>query len=144
MNSDRLEILTAKCAEEIRETEERLRVLRAKHANLIALAHESEKLADPESEPDKYAGKGTTEAVFEAVKVLWEARKVGASPTEIKNHLLAHGYKAGENFETAIYTVLSRLEKDGRIAWYHSNKTDDRHFRNLGLPRRKIYRPLGK
>jgi hypothetical protein len=144
MNSDRLEILTAKCAEEIREVLDRLRVLRAKHANLIALAQESEKLADPESEPDKYANVGLTEAVLEAVKVLWDARKIGASTIEIKNHLLAHGFKAGENFDTAIYTVLGRLCESGQInvdekPW-KSGSVEIRG-RKIRLPARKVYRP---
>ena len=146
MNSDRLEILTAKCAEEIREAEDRLRVLRAKHANLVALAHESEKLADPESEPDKYAKTGITEAVLEAVRVLWGVRKIGASPIEIKNHLLAHGFKAGENFDTAVYTVLGRLSESGQIIDENRNKlriaVPLKDGRMIRLPPRKIYRPI--
>jgi len=149
MNVDRLEILKTKCEQEVRETEDRLRVLKAKLANLIALAQESEKLANPESEPDKYNETGLTDAVYDAIKSLWEARKVGASATEIKNHLLAHGFQAGENFDTAIYTVLTRLCESDKVA-RHSNLPPPRRPRiSLGgitrhgiqIPRRLIYRP---
>jgi len=113
--SDRLDILKARCEQEIRDTEEKLRVLKAKLANLNSLAQESEKLANPEAEPDKYSNMGLTEAVLDAVKALRGLRAVGASPVEIKNYLLAHGFRAADNFDTAIYTVLGRLLVGGQI-----------------------------
>jgi hypothetical protein len=73
------------------------------------------------------------------VKTLWNARKYGASTTEIKNYLLAHGFKAGENFDTAIYTVLNRLCEGGRVMWY--NKPLPSSLANSGIPRRRIYKP---
>jgi len=113
--SDRLDILKNKCEQEIHEVEEKLRVLKAKLANLISLAQESEKLANPESEPDKYADTGLTAAVLSAVQELWAARKMGSPIGDVKNYLLAHGFKAGENFDTAIYTVVGRLVGSGQV-----------------------------
>jgi len=137
MNPDRLELLKAKCEQEIRAAEESLRVLKAKRDNLIALAQESEKLANPESEPDKYGKTGLTEAVFDAVKEIWLATGKAATAPQIHNYLLAHGFKAGENFGTAIYTVLTRLCESHRITWGHVSK----HVPGMPPPR-KCYRPI--
>ena len=139
--NDRLEILKTKCEQEIQDTEEKLRVLKAKLANLVTLAQESEKLANPESEPYKYSDTGLTEAVYDAVKVLWNARGGGASATEIKNFLLARGFKAGENFGTAIYTVLNRLCESNRVIWYNPDTPIDRRAKLAGIPRRRFYKP---
>jgi|GEM_PF-1108375 hypothetical protein len=137
--NDRLEILKAKCEQEIQETEERLRVLKAKRDSLVALWQESEKVANPASEPDKYANMGYTEAVFDAIKVLWAARKVGATPTEIKNHLIAHGFKHGGNFDTSVYIVLGRLCESGKVISCRTAGEFPRGF--TGMPGRKIYKP---
>jgi hypothetical protein len=116
-------------------------VLKAKLANLVELTQESEKLANPESEPDKYNEMGLTDAAFDAIKVLWNARWIGASATQIKNHLLAHGFKAGENFDTTIYTVLTRLCESGRVIRYNPNTAMDKKARIIGIPPRSIYKP---
>jgi len=141
--NDRLEILKAKCEQEIRETEERLRVLKAKLANLVTLAQESEKLVNPQSEPDKYKESGLTDAVLDAVNALWEIRRIAATPLEIRNHLLAHGFKATNNFDTAIYTVLNRLCEAGKITWGHTRAQTFGQI-GVGLIRRKVYRPIHK
>lgn len=118
-------------------------MLKAKLANLVSLANESEKLANPESEPDKYANMGYTEAVYDAIKSLWEARKVGATVTEIKNHLIAHGFKHGANFDTSVYTIINRLLEGARIVEH--NKTNSPitvlNGATVRIPIRKFYRP---
>jgi hypothetical protein len=144
MAVDRLEILKAKCEQEINDAEENLRLLKAKLANLVALAQESEKLANPESEPDKYSETGYTDAVFDAIKSIWEARKAAASTGEIKNHLIAHGFKYGENFDTSIYTILDRLCDSGKIIWINRDTPADRRAKLHGIPRRKYYKPRMK
>ncbi len=136
--NDRLEILKAKCEQEIVETEEKLRVLKAKLANLVSLMHESEKLANPKSEPDKYASMGYTDAVLDAIKVLWAARKRGATTNEIKNHLIAHGFKYGANFDTSVYTVLKRLLEYGKVICL---EPDGKTPGTTRTQTRKIYKP---
>jgi len=140
--SDRLDILKTKCEQEIAETKDKLHVLEAKLANLISLAHESEKLANPEAEPDKYAETGLTEAVLKAVQDLWSVRKIGSPVGDIKNYLLAHGFKAGENFHTAIYTVLGRLVEGGHVARQLVNMAQPGG--PLGIRRRIVPRTLYK
>jgi hypothetical protein len=141
--NDRLEILKAKCVEEIKDAEDNLRVLKAKLANIIALSNESEKLANPAAEPDKYNATGFTDAVLDAVKVLWEVRKTGSTTTEIKNYLVSHGFNAGENFDTAIYTVLGRLCESKKIIVRDLQTSGPGVFGggNFKMPIRKIYRP---
>jgi hypothetical protein len=143
MATDRLEILKAKCEQEIQDAEENLRVLKAKLANLVSLAQESEKLANPKSEPNKYSESGFTKAVWDAIKALWEARKYPATTTEIKNFLLAHGFQAGENFDTAIYTVLARLHKGGKVVLVLKSiaPTRDATGKIIITPPKKLYRP---
>ncbi len=139
MAVDRLEILKAKCEQEIKDAEDNLRVLKAKLANLVLLAHESEKLANPESEPDKYAKTGYTEAVYDAIKSIWAVRKVGVTTGEIKNYLIAHGFKSGSNFDTSVYTILNRLVEGGKVACIET-----RILVRGGLPSipgRKTYKP---
>jgi hypothetical protein len=144
--SDRLDILRVKCEREISETEEKLRVLKAKLASLIALAQESEKLANPQSEPDRYNETGLTEAVFDAINVFASTGKGGASATEIKNYLLAHGFRPSENFDTAIYTVLTRLREGGKIRLREIKNAGVPVFGGgiLRIPSRKIYTPVAK
>jgi hypothetical protein len=138
--ADRLDILKQKCEQEIRETEDRLRFLKAKLANLVTLAHESEKLANPESNPDKFRDMGLTEAVLQGLKDLWGLRKAATSPVVLKQYLLAHGFVAPENYDTAIYTVLARLVESGQV---ETVTTPSRPLRgsNLRIPPRKLYRP---
>lgn len=141
--NDRLEILKARYEQEIRDAEENIRSLKAKLATINTLEQESEKLANPEAEPDKYAGLGFTISVYDAVKSLWDARKVGATTIEIKNYLLAHGFQPAENFDTAIYTVLKRLcESDKGIIAYDGPKPSVRIAGSrIRIPARKIYKP---
>lgn len=113
--NDRLEILKAKCEQEIKDCEDNLRLLKAKLANLIDLSHESEKLANPAAEPDRYVKMGYTEAILDAVQSLWNARKIPSTAVEIKNHLLAHGFRHGGSFDVSVYTILKRLLESGRI-----------------------------
>ena len=137
--NDRLELLKVKYEQEIQDTEAKLRELKAKLATLVTLAQESEKLANPESEPDKYKGTGLTESINDCVRNLWNARGGGATATEIKNFLLARGFQAGENFDTAVYTVLGRLCDSGKIVRY--NREQDSKSRAAGIPARSIYKP---
>jgi hypothetical protein len=116
--NDRLEILKANCEQEIRDTEEKLRLLRAKRGNLIMLAQESEKLANPKSEPDRYANKGLTETILEVVERLKNVSVHGANTSQIRDYMIAHGfplYDNSHNFSVAVATTLQRLVAQRRV-----------------------------
>ena len=136
--NDRLEILKAKCEQEIHDAEEKLRVLKAKLANLIMFTHESEKLENPAAEPDKYSKLGYTEAILKSIQSLWDARKIPVTATQIKNDLIAHGFKCGSSFEVSVYTILTRLTQSGRIAAVEHGRYESGSVR---IPGRKGYKP---
>ena len=142
--NDRLDILLAKCEQEIREGEDRLRLLKAKRDNLKLLVQESEKLVNPQSEPDKFREVGITQAINEAIKDLWRVRKHGATVNDIKGYLLAHGFKAPENFDTAVYTVLNRLcSEPARVIEdeFPKERVVSDGQNTTRIPGRKVYKP---
>jgi len=116
LHNDRLEILTAACDQEIQKTEEKLRVLKAKRNTLVALSQESEKLTNPKSEPDKYANTGLTEAILDSVNRLKNISANGATASQIRDYMIAHGFKLSDlphNFSIAVSVTLKRLAEDG-------------------------------
>jgi hypothetical protein len=117
--NDRLEILKANCEQEIRDTEEKLRQLKAKLNNLITLSQESDKLVNPQFESDKYVNFGMTEAILDAVECLKNVSVNGVPAIKICDHLIAHGFKPSEenphNFVIAVSVTLKRLADSGRI-----------------------------
>ena len=137
--NDRLEILKAKCEQEIQDAEEKLRVLKAKLANLIMFTHESGKNCRiPAAEPDKYSKLGYTEAILKSIQSLWEVRKIPVTATEIKNDLIAHGLECGSSFEVSVYTILTRLTQSGRIAAVEHGRYESG---SVKIPGRKGYKP---
>jgi hypothetical protein len=142
-HSDRLDILLTRCEEEIRETQERLRALKARRDNLALLAQESEKLVKPKSQPDKFREVGITQAAYEAIKDLYKIRRHAIPTHEVKTYLLAHGFRAPDNFDTAIYTVLKRLVDDGRVIADESPKarTASDGQKTIRIPRRRVFKP---
>jgi hypothetical protein len=117
--NDRLEILKANYEREIQDTETKLHELKAKLATLITLAQESEKLTNPESNPDKYANKGLTDAILDAVNCLKSVTASGATASQIRDYLIAHGFTPNEenphNFSIAASITLKRLAESGRV-----------------------------
>jgi len=83
-HTDRLDILLARYEREIRETEEKLRVLKAGHGSLNLLAWESDKLANPQLGPDQFRDVGITKVVLDAFNDLWRIRKGPVTVTEMK------------------------------------------------------------
>ena len=131
-SNDRLEILLGNCDGEIQATEERLRVLKAKRNTLVLLAQESEKLANPESEPDKYNETGLTEAILDAVNRIKNVSVSGVTAPKIRDFLIAHGFPLTENphnFSVAVNVTLKRLADSGRV-------------KRTVLPSGNFYRPI--
>src|SRR5208282_1103983 len=73
--NDSLELLRAKYEQEIQDALQRVRVLRAKLANIGELAQESKSLKAVEAAESKYVGWGTTEAILDAARRLWNSGK---------------------------------------------------------------------
>jgi hypothetical protein len=117
--NDRLEILQAKYEQDIRTKESELATLRAKLATLRTLAQESEKLANPESEPDKYATWGLTQTILDAVERLKGVSAYGANTSQIRDYMIASGFRLSEenphNFSVAVAVTLQRLKTQGRV-----------------------------
>ncbi|MGO8838081.1 MAG: hypothetical protein ACLQAH_06085 [Limisphaerales bacterium] len=137
IQNDRLESLKAACEQEIQETEEKLRSLRAKLNTLLTLAQESQKLSNPKSEPDKYANMGLTEAVLDVVNRLKNVSPAGATASQIRDYMIAHGFPLTEkphNFSIAVAVTLKRLEEAGRIGSILNHDAGFRH--------KKTFHPL--
>ena len=81
-HSDRLDNLLARCEREIRETEKKLRVLKAGRPNLDLMSQEPEKPATPLPEPAEVHEAGITKSVLEAVSDLCRIRKNVMTLTE--------------------------------------------------------------
>jgi hypothetical protein len=116
--NDRLEILKANCEQEIRETEEKLRRLRAELSSLVLFAQKSEKLANPKSEPDRYASMGLTDTILDVVERLKGVSVVGSNTSQIRDYMIAHGFPLSENphnFGISVATTLQRLTEQGRV-----------------------------
>lgn len=119
--NDRLEILKAKYEQEIQAKERELETLKAKLVSLRAFASESEKLGDPESASDRYAGTGLTVSILDALYRLWPegaSDKRGATAREITDYIIANGYRPptmGQGFNISIAVTLQRLEKQRRV-----------------------------
>ncbi len=122
--NDRLEILKAKCEQEIQAKEREIQTLKAKLATLQTLAQEAEKLSNPEAEPDKYANMGMTESILDAVNHLESVSVHGATASQIRDYMIAHGFNPSEenphNFSIAVSVTLKRLSEQSRI-----KKTED-------------------
>jgi hypothetical protein len=116
--NDRLEILKANCEQEIRETEEKLRRLRAELGSLVLLAQKSEKLANPKSEPDRYANMGLTDTILDVVDRLKGVSVVGSNTSQIRDYMIAHGFPLSDNphnFGISVATTLQRLTEQRRV-----------------------------
>ena len=72
---DRLDVLLTKYEQEIREAEEKLRVLKTGRSHLTLLAQGLERPAAPQPEPDKSRDPGITKTILETVTDLWRMRK---------------------------------------------------------------------
>jgi hypothetical protein len=81
-HSDRLDDLLARCEQEIREAEEKVRGLKARRDNLNLLAQELDQPANPPSEPDKFRDPGITRTVLDTINDLWRTRKDAVTLTE--------------------------------------------------------------
>ena len=122
--NDRLEILKANCDQEIQETEDKLRVLKAKRASLVLLAQESEKLANPKSEPDRYANMGLTDTILDVVERLKDVSIIGSNTSQIRDYMIAYGFPLSENphnFGIAVATTLQRLTGQRRVRKTRNN-----------------------
>jgi hypothetical protein len=135
---DRLEVLRGKYELEIREKERELHALKAKLANLIEFAEESEKLGNlTEGTSDKYAHEGLTYAALDAVHSLCKSGKranQGVSAVEIGNYLLAHGYKnvSSKNvFGISVNVTLKRLAESGKVHRFPVGKKTIIHHEGL-------------
>jgi hypothetical protein len=62
---------------------------------------------------NKYAGKGMTEAILDAIS---DIGRNGATPSQITKHLLANGFKStSENVIVSVHTTLRRLAEQKRV-----------------------------
>jgi hypothetical protein len=116
--NDRLEILKANCEQEIRETEEKLRRLKAELGSLVLFAQKSEKLANPKSEPDRYANMGLTDTILDVVERLKDVSVVGSNTSQIRDYMITHGFPLSENphnFGISVATTLQRLTEQRRV-----------------------------
>ncbi len=117
--NDRLEILRVKYEQDIKVKESELETLRAKLATLRTLAQESEKLANPQSEPDKYAKMGLTDAILDVVGRLKGVSIHGANTSQIRDCMIACGFRPSEenphNFSVAVAVTLQRLKTQRRV-----------------------------
>lgn len=81
-HSDRLDHLLARCEQEIRQTEEKLRALKAGRDNLNLMAQELAKPAAPQPEPVESRDTGITKSVLEVINNLWRVQKNALTLTE--------------------------------------------------------------
>jgi hypothetical protein len=141
--NDRLEILKTKYEQEIQAKERELETLKAKLASLQAFVHESEKLGNPESAPDRYTDKGLTDSILDALYRLWPdgaADKRGLTAREITDYILAHGYKpptGGQSFDISIAVTLQRLKEQRRV---EKKREEGNNF----FKPRDLYKPFMK
>ena len=116
--NDRLEILKANCEREIRETEEKLRRLKAELGSIVLLAQKSEKLVNPKSEPDRYANMGLTDTILDVVERLKDVSVIGSNTSQIRDYMIHHGfplYDNPHNFGISVATTLQRLTEQKRV-----------------------------
>lgn len=125
--NDRFEKLKAKYEHDIKAAQRELLRLKASYATLLSFGREADGLDKPDSEPSKYAGKGVTEAVIDALRSIWPAGasdRRGATAREIADYMIANGFTPSEenphNFNIAVAVTLKRLSEQGRV-----KKTED-------------------
>lgn len=120
--NDRFEKLKTKYQQDIRAKERELQRLKASYATLLAFGREAENLDNPDSEPNKYVGKGVTEAVLDALNCVFPAGandRRGATAREIADYMIAHGFSLSEenphNFNITVAVTLKRLSEQERV-----------------------------
>ena len=81
-HGDRLDVLLSRCEQEIRDTEEKLRLLRAGRSHSNLMPQEPETPASPQPEPAKFRDTGITKSVLDTINDLWRIRKDAVTLTE--------------------------------------------------------------